>query len=304
MKKPLFKQHQYVIAVIGPTSSGKSALAIDVAKKVGGEIVSADSRQVYLGLDIGTGKVTKKEMRGVPHHLLDIASPKRQVSVEIWKRKAERVVINIHQRGKVPIVCGGTGLYIDALLRGLSIPNVPPNPKLRKTLEKEDVAVLFTMLKKLDPRRAREIDRNNPRRLIRAIEIARALGKVPKVRPRSHLGKMRPYQVVWIGIDPADKVLKKRIHNRLIARIRKGMVREAENLHKKGLSYRRMRELGLEYRFLADLLEGKATKKETIEKLEKAIWQYAKRQRTWWKRYTDIHWLENPSVREALRLLK
>ncbi len=290
-----------VIAIIGPTSSGKSALAVDIAKKIGSEIISADSRQVYTGLDIGTGKVTKREMRGVPHHLLDIASPKSQVSVEVWKKKAERVIADVHERGKVPIVCGGTGLYVDTLLRGLEIPEVPPNPRLRKTLGKESTQYLFAMLKKLDPRRAEEIDRHNPRRLIRAIEIVRAIGKVP---PRVTLvHKKPPYRVVWIGVDHNDAVLKKRIHNRLIARMRKGMVCEAEGLHKKGLSYKRMRELGLEYRFLADLLEEKVTEKETVERLERAIWQYAKRQRTWWKRHSDIQWIQQPSLKLAMNVM-
>lgn len=291
-----------VIAIVGPTACGKSGLAISLAKKLHGEVISADSRQVYTGLDIGAGKVTRKEMLGIPHHLLDIASPKKHISVEVWKIKAEKTITDIHKRGNVPIVCGGTGLYVDALLRGHSFPEVPPNPKLRKMLEEKSAASLFEILIKLDPRRAGEIDKHNPRRLIRAIEIAKALGKVP---PRVTLvQKGGPYRVIWIGIDPKDVVLKKRIHVRLLARMKSGMVREAQKLHAEGLSYKRMRELGLEYRFLADFLEKKLTKEEMLVGLETAIWQYAKRQRTWWKRYTDIHWIEKPSVMEAYRILK
>ncbi len=292
------KSSPLVIAIVGPTASGKSGLAIALAKKLGGEVISADSRQVYKGLDIGTGKVTKKEMGGVPHHLLDITSPKKQLSVEEWKKRAEKTLAGIHARGKVTIVCGGTGLYVDSLLRGLSFPEVPPNVTLRKALEKQSPSTLFDMLKKLDPRRASEIDQHNPRRLIRAIEIAKALGKVPTkaiVTP--------PYHTVWIGLHPTDTVLRNNIHVRLLARMKAGMVREAQKLHTGGLSYKRMRELGLEYRFLADLLEKKLTRIEMIPALEQAIRQYAKRQRTWWKKYTDIHWLDTPNTLKALRLL-
>jgi len=299
MRKKTLNMPPCVIAVVGPTASGKSGLAVNIARATQGEILSADSRQVYTGLNIGTGKVTKKEMRGIPHHLLDISSPKKQFSAEIWKKKAQRVILDMHKRGKVPIVCGGTGLYVDALLRGLSFPEVAPNIALRKRLEKRSTPELFEMLEKLDPRRAKEIDGANPRRLIRAIEIAHALGKVPEkiITPP-------PYRVLWIGINPKDDVLKKRIHSRLLSRMKQGMVGEAQRLHKHGLSYKRMRELGLEYRFLADYLEKKVSKREMLEGLEKAIWQYAKRQRTWWKRYSDIHWLPSSNPQGVLLLVK
>jgi tRNA dimethylallyltransferase len=284
-----------VIAIVGPTASGKSGLAITLAQKLHGEIISADSRQVYVGLDIGTGKVTKREMRGIPHHLLDITSPKKHLSVEEWQKYAQKAIADIHRRGKIVIVCGGTGLYVDALLRGLSIPEVAPNPKLRKMLEKKSPSALFMILKTIDPRRAREIDRNNPRRLVRAIEIARALGKVPK-----RIVMPTPYRTLWIGINPTDVVLKKNIRVRLLARMKAGMTREAKKLHAQGLSYKRMREFGLEYRFLADYLEEKTSKEKMLAELEKAIWQYAKRQRTWWKRHKDINWLKQPTATAAM----
>jgi tRNA dimethylallyltransferase len=298
-KAPSQHELPFVIAIVGPTASGKSGLAIELARAIGGEIVSADSRQVYTGLDIGTGKVTRKEMRGVPHHLLDIASPKRQISVETWRTKAEGSIKKILRNGKTPIICGGTGLYLDALLRGMSFPEVPPDLKLRKRLETRSTSDLFQELTKIDPRRASEIDRHNPRRLIRAIEIARAIGKVPK-RAEAPL----KYRALWIGIDPSDRVLKKRIHDRLYARMKSGMLREAHGLHTTGISYRRMRELGLEYRSLADLIEGKASKEEILDSLEQAIWQYAKRQRTWWKRYDDIHWISGPSLAKVKSYIK
>ncbi|HVZ76163.1 MAG TPA: tRNA (adenosine(37)-N6)-dimethylallyltransferase MiaA [Candidatus Paceibacterota bacterium] len=289
-------QKQPVIAIVGPTASGKSSLGIYLAQKLGGEVISADSRQVYKGLNIGTGKVTKKEMAGIPHHLLDVASPKRQFTVDQFVKLGTKAIKDILQRGHTPIIVGGTGLYVDMLLGRMSYPEVPPNPALRKRLEKKSTEHLFVMLEKLDPARARTIDAKNPRRLVRAVEIAKALGK------NSFPTAEQKYDVFWLGLNPDDATLKKNIHMRLTARMKTGMVAEARRLHAHGLSYKRMRELGLEYRFLADYLETKLDKEEFEESLERAIWQYAKRQRTWFKRNMDIHWIQSKT--EALQLVK
>ena len=175
-----------VIVILGQTATGKSALAVKIAKKINGEIISADSRQIYKGLDIGTGKITKKEMRGVPHHLLDVANPKKKFSVAEYQKLANSAIAEIITKGKTPIICGGTGFYIDAITKGIIFPEVPPNAKLRKTLEKKSTEQLFDMLKNFDKSRARNIkekkEQNNKVRLIRAIEIAKALGKVPKIK--------------------------------------------------------------------------------------------------------------------------
>ncbi len=152
-----------------------------IAKKFNGEIISADSRQVYRGLNIGTGKVTKKEMGGVRHHLLDVARPQTRFNADTYKTLAEKVLKEIRQRNKVPIICGGTGFYIKSLVDQITFPNVEPNLELRKKLEKKSAVELFGMLKKLDAKRSKTIDKNNPIRLIRAIEIAKALGKNPKI---------------------------------------------------------------------------------------------------------------------------
>ena len=162
--------------VLGPTASGKSDLAVRLAKTFNGEVVSADSRQVYRGMNIGTGKITKKEMRGIPHHLLSVASPKKTFDVVQWKEKADKAIADIIQRGKMPIICGGTGLYIKALVENVAYPDVPPDWKLRKTLERKTTHQLFATLQKLDPLRAQTIDPRNPRRLIRAIEIVKHTG--------------------------------------------------------------------------------------------------------------------------------
>ncbi len=285
-----------VIAVVGPTASGKTALGIYLAKKLGGEILSADSRQVYRGLNIGTGKATRREMRGIRHHLLDVASPQRQFTVDEFVKKARRICIMIYHNTKIPIVVGGTGLYADALLGRLSFPEAPPDAKLRARLAKKSPSELYAVLKSLDPRRAKTIERDHPRRLIRAIEIARALGRSPLPAVKQE------YDVLWLGISMPQSTLAKRIRTRLVARLKSGMVAEAKRLHGRGLSYKRMDELGLEYRFLARHLKGELSKEEMREELERAILKYAKRQMRWLRRNPDIKWVKTKSA--ALRFAK
>lgn len=276
---------QKVIVILGPTASGKSAYAVRLARKIGGEVISADSRQVYKGLDIGTGKITKKEMRGVPHHLLDIAPPKRVFNAQHFVEYGRAAIEDILKRSKVPIICGGTGFYIDALLGRVPLPNVPPNPELRRKLASKTAPQLFKMLKKMDRRRAKKIDRHNPVRLVRAIEIAKKLGKVPVAKPQT-----LPFHVEWIGLNPGDTILRDKIHKRLNQRMKAGMLREAKQLHAKGLTYKRMHELGLEYRYLALLLQKKIAKQEMLRQLESHIWDYSRRQLRYWKRNPDITW--------------
>ncbi|MDO8594150.1 MAG: tRNA (adenosine(37)-N6)-dimethylallyltransferase MiaA [bacterium] len=289
------KIERKVLAIIGPTAVGKSALAVALARKFGGEIISADSRQVYKGLDIGTGKITKKEMGGVPHHLLDIANPRRQFSVSEYQKAARQSLKDIFSRGKIPIVVGGTGLYVQAIVNDVSFPEVPPNGILRKKLENKTVTGLFKMLKKLDSRRAKTIDPNNPRRLVRAIEIATALGKVPPYQnsPR------RDIEPLFIGLALPNEELKKRIALRLRERIRKGMLSEVKRLHAGGLSWERMEALGLEYRYISRYLRGLLSNEEMTLKLQSEIFQYAKRQMVWFKRDTRITWFK-PNERRSI----
>ena len=285
-----------IIIVLGQTSTGKSDLAVKIAKSIKlpmcGEIISADSRQIYKGLDIGSGKITKKEMKGVPHHLLSIALPEKRFSVAEYKALAEKCIVEILKRGNVPIICGGTGFYIDAITKGIIFPEVKPNSQLRKKLEKKSVVELFALLKIMDKKRARNIDKKNKRRIIRAIEIAEELGEVPSLK-----NEVSPYQFIKIGILLKDEVLKKRIKRRLLLRIRKGMVVEVRNLNKSGISWKRLEELGLEYKYVALYLQKKISKKEMIKSLQKEIFKFAKRQMTWFKRDDKILWIkENNSV--------
>src|SRR3989344_630522 len=293
------EEQSNVIAVVGTTASGKSSLAVEIARLIGGEIISADSRQVYTGLNIGTGKITKREMRGVSHHLLDVANPKRMMSVVQFERLATRAISDILKRGKVPIIGGGTGLYFDAVLTNTSFPEVPPNTKLRHKLEKLPAEKLFEKLKMLDPARAQTIDPKNPRRLIRAIEIVKALGSVPARTPA-----VERYNTLYIGLTLGKEDLSERIHTRLLARMRSGMIAEAMKLHERGLSWKRMEALGLEYRFLAQFLQGKISKKEMLDLLEIAIRQYSKRQMVWFMRNERIKWYRPAERGKILSELK
>lgn len=279
---------QKILVILGPTASGKSGLAVRLAKKFGGEIISADSRQVYKGLDIGTGKVTKKEMDGIPHHLLDVENPKKVFTAAKFKELAEKAVGEISARGKLPIICGGTGFYIEALINDVSFPEVPPDKKLREKLDKKTAEEIFEILKKLDPKRAEKIDSKNKRRMIRSIEIAKKLGRVPDL----DVGRPSKWEVLEIGIKTNDQILKEKIYKRLVARIKKGMVTEAEELHTQGLSWKRMERLGLEYRYLARFLQGKISENEMIRQLNTEIWHYARRQKSWFKRDRRIKWFE------------
>ncbi|MBI4155645.1 MAG: tRNA (adenosine(37)-N6)-dimethylallyltransferase MiaA [Candidatus Zambryskibacteria bacterium] len=295
------KNKDKILVILGPTATGKSDLAVKLGKIYNGEVISADSRQVYKKLNIGTGKITKREMRGVPHHMLDIISLVRLrspqakfFSVAEWKKQTEKKIVGIISRRKLPIICGGTGFYIQSIVDNVVVPEVPPNIKLRKKLEKKSVKELFAILKKLDWRRAKNIDAKNPIRLIRAIEIATVLGSIPPIyRPNRN-----PYRFLQIGLRLPDKDLKKRIHIRLFARIRDGMIKEAQNLHKQGLSWKRMRSLGLEYRYLAEFLQKKISRSEFVQKLKTEIWRYAKRQMTWFKRNKRIKWFKPEQVKK------
>ena len=284
-------QMSKILVILGPTASGKSSLAVKLAKKYNGEVISADSRQVYKGLDIGTGKITSKEMSGIPHHMLDVANPKKTFTIAEWQKQTQKEISQILSKNKLPIICGGTGFYIQSIVDGLVLPEVPPNKKLRVGLERKNLNELQNVLKKLDKERFKNIDIQNRVRLIRAIEIAKSLGSVPVLTK-----KESPYKILQIGLKISDIELKNKIHKRAVLRIKKGMVREAQNLLKSGLSFKRMSELGLEYRLLSELLQNKMDRKKFLKNLETEIWRYAKRQIVWFKRDKRIKWFEPKDI--------
>jgi tRNA dimethylallyltransferase len=287
-----------LVVILGPTASGKSSLAVKLAKKLNGEIISADSRQVYKGMDIGTGKITKKEMEGIPHYLLSIVSPKRIYTASQYRKEALKSIKKVLSRGKIPFLVGGTGFYIQFVIDGIKTPEVPPDWKLREKLSKKTAEELFGILKKMDKKRAKEIDKNNPRRLIRALEIIKKTGKtVPKIEKNP-----LPLNVVQIGIKKSQEEIKGLIRKRLLKRLDSGMEKEVKNLHKEGVSWKRLEELGLEYRYVAMYLQGKIRFGDMVEKLQKEIEHFAKRQMTWFKRDQRIHWVKN--YKEAYQLVK
>lgn len=287
-----------LIAVVGPTASGKSALAVQLAKDFNGEIISADSRQVYKGMDIGSGKITKKEMRGIPHHLLDVALPKQKFTVAQYQKSARAAISKILKGGKIPVICGGTGFYVQSVVDGIVIPEVKPNWKLRKKLEKKSTAELYKILKKSDPERAKNIERQNPRRLIRAIEIVMTTRKpVPKLN-----FSPPPYATLLIGINKPKKRLKNLIAKRLKKRLASGMIAEIKKLKRNVLSWKRLEEFGLEYRWVARYLQKNISKKEMVNKLQKDIEHFAKRQMTWFLRDKRIKWIKN--YKEAKKITK
>lgn len=277
-----------LVVVVGPTGSGKSKLAVEIAKRFNGEVVSADSRQVYRGLDIGTDKITKQEMQGIPHYLLDVASPKRKFTVAQYQKKAHQAIESILKRGKLPILCGGTGFYIQAVVDNIVIPKVRPDWQLRKRLEQKTSQQLFEKLKKLDPKRAQTIERKNKRRLIRAIEIVLKTKKpVPKLK------KEQPYNVLMLGLKTDKNELKEQIKKRFHRWLKQGLIDEVRNLKKSGLSWERIEEFGLEYSPIAKYLQNQLSYRDMVELSIKAIEQYAKRQMTWFKKDKRIIWLEN-----------
>lgn len=289
-----------LVVILGPTASGKSGLAIKLAEKFRGEVISADSRQVYRSMDIGTGKITKKERRGISHHLLDVASPKRRFTVAQYKKLALAAINKIFKKNKLPILCGGSGFYIQAVVDGITIPEVKPDWRLRLSLKHRKTAELFELLKKLDPRRAETIDKENPRRLIRAIEIVIKTRKPIPALKTSPL----PYPVLIIGIKKTLEDLKKLIKKRLLRRLKAGMVAEVKKLRKDGVSWKRLEEFGLEYRWIARYLQMSDIlgMSDIVNRLQKDIEHFAKRQMTWFKRDKRILWVKN--YQEAEKLAK
>lgn len=267
-----------IIAVIGPTASGKSAKAIELAKERNGEIISVDSRQVYRTLDIGTEKTMPEDRNGIPHHLIDIRDPEETYSAGDFVKDTERLITDIHARGKSVILAGGTHFYFDALLFGL--PDQPVDAELRSSLENKSVEELFAELERLDPRRAAHIDPSNPRRLIRAIEIATRRGAVPE-RMRSG----SKYDVEWHLIDLPKEELRERIDARLNPALERGLIDEVKRTQAR-VGDARLNELGLEYRIIGEFLRGERSEDSLLPALSSALWRYARQQKAWLKKLT------------------
>ena len=300
MTKPLSK----LITILGPTASGKSSLAIELAKEHNGEIASADSRQVFRGLDIGSGKVTKYEQAMVPHHLLDVVEPMDDFSVALFQKLAFDAIDDIHGRGKTAFLVGGTALYIYSVIDNYKFVDVPPNLERRKELEKmsaEELTVIAseaTAERSNPDARAKDSgiatvaslprnDRINPRRLIRAIEKLEAGAPI---EPQKGLQK---YDNLILGIDVPREELYKKIDQRVDDRMNNGMIEEVERLRQEGVKDEWLVNLGLEYKWITEYLQGKWPREEMTERLKGATHAFARRQMTWFRRDKRIKWIKN-----------
>ncbi len=301
----LSKKNSRVVVILGPTSSGKSDLAVKLAQKFNGEIISVDSRQIFKDMDLGTGKVEGKwkniknekvfVYKNIPHHLIDFVDPGQDYNISHFKKDCEKKILEISEKGKIPILCGGTGFWIQAVVDDVVLPKVEPDFKLRKNLQEKKPSELFEILKNLDPVRASTIDQKNTPRLIRAIEIAKNLEKVPviKIRRDSSSRKIKNNLVEFlqIGISIDRDKLTEKIKTRLEKRIETGMIEEILDLYKKyNLSPEKIQNFGIAYSLIPLYQEKKITKQELFDQIVQAEKNYAKRQLTWFKKDPRIFW--------------
>lgn len=280
-----------LIVILGPTASGKTALSIELAGEFSGEIISADSRQVYRGMDIGTDKISLAEQKGIPHHLLDVADPRDNFTLADYLEHAQTAADDIVRRGKRLFLVGGTGLYLDALSRKYELPRIPPDPELRRAYEimaeRDGNAAVHTLLREKDPEAAAKVHPNNLRYVIRALELFRARNrpKLNKVSPDN------PYLVLKIGIFRPRPELYRRINTRVETQVERGILTELQSLL--ALCPRNANSLtSLGYKEYFPYLDGKADLAACIDRLRQNTRNYAKRQLTWFRRDPEIIWLE------------
>lgn len=284
------------IVILGPTATGKSKLAIELAKEINGEIISADSMQVYRGMDIGTAKPTKEERQGIPHQLIDVRDPDQEWTVSDFVDNTNRLIKEIENRERVPLVVGGTGLYLWSLLEGYSFPLAPANKEIRERLEKIPLTTLYSQLTTIDPSSAKKIHPNDKKRTIRALEVYELTGKPiselqKRDEPRRSVSGSEPR---LIGLNLPREELYKRIEQRVDNMIEKGLVEEVKGLLAKGYSKDLPSFQALGYKEVIEYLEGHWTLDQTTEELKKRTRHFARRQMTWFKRFKDVKWLEPP----------
>lgn len=288
-----------VIVICGPTASGKTGLSIELAKKINGEIISGDSMQIYKEMDIGTAKVTREEMQGIKHYLIDIIEPNQRYSVAEFKKDAEKAIEEIINKGKTPIVVGGTGLYIDSLIYGIEYQNIKLDEEYRKKLEKEaeeGLDNLYEKAKKIDPEAMKKISPNDKKRIIRVLEIYKATGKT-KTQQEEESRKELKYDYKVFAINMEREKLYERINKRVDLMLQQGLIEEVEKITKKYNEFPTAMQ-GLGYKEVVEYLENKTTKEEMIEKIKMETRRYAKRQITWFKKNKQTIWLDGLKSRE------
>ena len=292
-----------LLTILGPTASGKTRLAVSLARELGGEVISADSRQVFRGMDIGSGK-DLHEYGDVPYHLIDILESGKEFSVFAFQRLFHEAFKDISGRGRLPVMCGGTGLYLDAVLRGYRMIEVPEDPALRAELEERSADELAAMLRGLKPEQHNTSDLLERSRTIRAIEIA--------LHEQRHAGGHEPpteLRSLTIGIRWERSELRRRITERLRLRLENGMIEEVQRIYEGGVAWERLDYYGLEYRYIGAYLQGKMNRNDMFQKLNSAIHDFAKRQENWFRRMEKngvaINWVEGTGepLKEARMLL-
>ena len=297
-----------LIVILGPTATGKTLLAVQLADKWDGEIISADSRQVYRSMDIGTGKDLKEYKHSgkqIPYHLIDIADPIEEYNVAQFQKDFYRVFSDIKTRNKLPILCGGTGFYIKAVLMDFQLPTVGPDKMIRQKLETWALEELIQILDNISPGASAKTPVDTKRRVIRAIEVEMNRGKEEGSRSKTK-SKIRTPLV--LGMEYPREILRKRITIRLNERLENGMIEEVESLLQNGITHERLENLGLEYRFISRYLQEKITKNEMITQLNTAIHRFAKKQMTFFrnmeKNGININWIPNGNLESALKIIQ
>lgn len=287
-----------IIVLTGPTAVGKTALSIHLAKAIGGEIISADSMQVYRHMDIGSAKITREEMEGIPHFLIDVLEPSEEFNVVVFQKMAKQALKDIYKRGHIPIVTGGTGFYIQALLYDIDFNEEDGDTVIRQELEQrakeEGPEALHRILQDIDPESAKSIHANNSKRVIRAIEYFRQTGEMISVHNRREQEKKSPYRFLYYVINTERELLYQRINERVELMLKQGLVEEVKALISMGCTKDMVSMQGLGYKELLNYLDGTWTLEEAIEILKRDTRHFAKRQLTWFRREKDVRWLNLP----------
>ncbi len=292
-----------VLIILGPTAAGKSELAVKIAREIDGEIISADSMQVYRGMDIGTAKPTVEERRGIPHYLVDIKNPDEIWTVSDFVREAQNLKSQIQKHGKIPIIVGGTGLYLWTLLEGYRFPLVPANKKIRERLEKEQLSTLYLRLSTIDPKAAKKMHPNDRKRIVRALEVYELAGKpISELQEEGRRQKAegRRQKDILIGLSLPRVQLYRRIEERIDTMIEKGLIEEVKNLLEKGYSKDLRSFQALGYKEVVEYLDGKRSKEQMIAELKKRTRHFARRQMTWFKRFKDVKWFNREPERSTV----
>ena len=307
MIKSYYTDHDLLV-VLGPTATGKTRLAVQLANELEGEIISADSRQVYRGMDIGTGKdLNEYNLKGktISYHLIDITDPQEEYNVFQFQKDFQKIFLNLHKYEKLPILCGGTGFYIKAVLMDFHLPLVSPDNKLRKELENWEMDDLILELESISSSELKNSSLETKRRIIRNIEVERNSEKGQQRKRRINLKINNP---IVLGIEYPREIIRERITERLHERLDQGMVHEVEILIDRGITHEQLDRFGLEYRFINRYLLGQLTENEMVEKLNTAIHQFAKRQMTFFRNIEKngirIHWIPEGNLNSALDLFR